>query len=304
MIYLMLNVACGAIIATIFKINGSKDVNKYAVITANYCVALAFSLIVSLYKGKFALLNSNSMQMFFYEMKSVFAGNKIFSVEASAIWAMIIGCPLGYSYCLSFLKYQKTITENGMGISNMFMRISVIIPMIISIILWKEYPTAIQFLGILLCFASIVLFNVDFKSSKKIMINADLLLLLLFGGISQFSAKLYQKFAVVECKEVLTFFIFLAALIASIVFLIKGKNKISRNDYMAGIAIGIPNVLSTIFLILALNCMNTSIVYVLSSVSSIIIVMLIGLLFFKENIGRKDIVGIITTVIAVVLINI
>lgn len=304
MTYLILSIICSVSIAVIFKINGTKEVNKYAMISVNYLAAMVVSLILSINTGNLSILFSkNTFEIFYREVFTVFGKQQIFSPEGSAVWALIVGCTLGASYCLSFLKYQKTIVENGMGIAAMFLRISVIIPMIISIIIWKDYPTFMQFIGILLCLISIVIFNVDFKNVSKNKINYDLLLLLLWGGLSSFSAKLYQNYAMVEFKEVLTLFTFLTAFLTSIIFLLKKNRKVSKNDIIVGIEIGIPNLLTITFLVLALNNINTSVVYMLSSVASIIIVMFIGVCFFKEKISKKDIVGIITTIVAVILLN-
>lgn len=304
MIYLILSIISSVAIAVIFKMNGTKKTNKYAMIATNYLAAVVVSLIISISKGNlFLLFSKNTFRVFYSEVFTVLGKQQIFSPEGSAVWALIVGSTLGASYCLSFLKYQKAIVENGMGIAAMFLRISVIIPMIISIIIWKDYPTLVQSIGLLLCFVSIIIFNVDFKNINKSKVNYDLLLLLFWGGLSSFVAKLYQNYALVEFKEILTLFIFLTAFITSIIYLLKNNKKISKNDIIVGISIGIPNLLTVTFLVLALNYLNTSVVYMLSSVASIIIVMIIGVFFFKEKLHKKDIIGLIITIIAVTLLN-
>nr|WP_312576641.1 EamA family transporter [Sedimentibacter sp.] len=304
MMYLFLSIICSVAIAVIFKINGSREVNKYAMISVNYLTAVIVSLIASINKGNlYMLFSKNTYVIFYNEFFNVLEKQHIFSPEGSVVWAIIVGCTLGATYCLSFFKYQKSIVENGMGIAAMFLRISVIIPMIISIIIWNEYPTFIQFIGLFLCLVSIITLNIDFNKISKNKINYDLLLLLIWGGLSNFSVKLYQNYALVEFKEILTLFTFLVALITSIIILFKRNRIINKNDIIVGIEIGIPNLLTVSFLVLALNYINTSVAYMLSSVSSIIIVMFIGIFFFEEKICKKDIIGVITTIIAVILLN-
>ncbi len=73
---------------------------------------------------------------------------------------------------------------------------------------------------------------------------------------------------------------------------------------IVGLSIGIPNLLTTIFLVLALEDIETHIAYLLSSLLSILIVLIIGLLFLKEKLERKDLIAMGLSVIAISLINV
>ena len=134
MSYLLLSIICGVLVTIIFKINENKPSNLYAIISVNYIAAILISLIASINEGMYRLININSLYRFDLELKNVFNNINLFSMEASAIWAIIVGIVFGPIFCFSFFRYQKGIVESGMSITNTFMKLSVIIPMLISMI--------------------------------------------------------------------------------------------------------------------------------------------------------------------------
>ncbi|NLW23107.1 MAG: hypothetical protein GXY88_07635 [Tissierellia bacterium] len=193
MIYLILSILCSVLITIIFKAVEHRENNLYAIISTNYASAVLISLAISIYEGTYRLININNLHIFIGEMDYVFKSMGVFSTRASAIWALLVGLIFGPIFCFAFFKYQKGIVESGMSIANTFMKISVIIPMLVSMIAWGEYPSIVQSLGIILCVASIIIFNMDIRDFTRIDLNKNLILLTFFGGAAQFTAKLYQK---------------------------------------------------------------------------------------------------------------
>lgn len=303
MTYLLLSIICGVLVTIVFKINGNKKSNIYAIISISYIVSIIFSLIISLKEGVHSLININSLVKFTQEMGNVIRYGNVFSIESSAIWAIIIGIVFGPIFCFAFFRFQRGIVESGMSITNTFMKLSVIIPILISIIFWREYPSKIQFVGIILCIISILILNLDFKKSNEVNFNKNLLLLIILGGLAQFTAKIYQKYGIVDCTAILTLFTFISAFITSLLYFLKNRKPIVKRDVIAGLSIGIPNLLTTTFLVWALEDIETHIAYLLSSLLSIFIVLIIGLLFFKEKLKKKDLTAVGISVIAMLLIN-
>lgn len=285
------------------KIGEYKKANLDAVIIINYMSAILMSLIISINKGVFRLINIDSFYRFIEEYKNVFLNRKIFSFGASAIWAFIVGCTIGPIFYLAIIQYNKSIVEDGMSIANTFMKLSVIIPILLFMIIWREYPSLIESIGIILCIIAIIVLNLDFKNMGKIKFNKSLILLIIYNGISQFAAKIYQKYGYINCKDLLTLFIFFGAFITSFIFWFKGGRQFNKNDIIFGLAIGIPNLLTTSFMVSALEYIDTSVAYLLSSVLSILIVLAIGVMFFKETLCKKDLFGVGLSIIAIIFIN-
>ena len=70
-----------------------------------------------------------------------------------------------------------------------------------------------------------------------------------------------------------------------------------------GVLLGIPNFLSSLFLLKALSTVPGVIAFPSYSVATILVVALAGLLFFRERLTKKQMVGGLLICIALVLLN-
>lgn len=141
------------------------------------------------------------------------------------------------------------------------------------------------------------------KTLENFDLKPGLILLFFFGGLAEFSNKIFQKYAISDFKDVFLFTVFFTAFIISIFFTVKVKKPLRKKDILTGIAVGIPNLFSSYFLILSLNTVTTSVAFPLYSAGSIVLINLGGYFIFKEKISSKNKVAILMTIIALVLIN-
>ena len=216
----------------------------------------------------------------------------------------MVGGIFGCFFFLSFVYYQKSIKENGVGISGTFAKLGILIPMIFSIVIWKEFPSTTQWVGIALSLVSILIVNLSQKSLEKFDIKPTIICLFFFGGMAEFSSKIYQKYALNDYKDVFLFALFFVALLLSIFYTVRKKGAITKKDILTGFAVGIPNLFSSYFLILSLTTLKTSVVFPIYSAGSIVLINIAGFFIFKENITKKNQIAIILTVVALVLINV
>lgn len=302
MIFLLLATLCSASIALIFKYTESANTNRLVITSANYFIAFTTSLIMIASKG---LIEGIDWSYSFTNEFSLMLAQPgyVFSTYASMIWGMIIGTVAGFFFFASFIFYQKSVRENGAGLSGAFGKIGILIPMIFSIVLWREYPTSLQWVGIVLAIFSILLVNLSTKSTEKLDVKYLLILLFVFGGLAEFSNKIYQNYALNDYKDVFLFFVFFTAFLISITYTLRRKSQIKRRDIFTGFAVGIPNLFSSYFLILALDTLKTSVVFPIYSAGSIVLITIGSFLIFKERIANKNKVAILLTVIALIMIN-
>ena len=75
------------------------------------------------------------------------------------------------------------------------------------------------------------------------------------------------------------------------------------SELAAGVLAGIPNYFSSYFLLKALIRLPAMLVYPVFSVGTILLVMGAGALFFKERLGRRQWIGLVMILIALVLLN-
>ncbi|WP_407372115.1 SMR family transporter [Carnobacterium sp.] len=302
MFYLTLAIICSASIALIFKYTENVKANRYVITSANYFVGFAISLFMVFSRG---LLNGITREVSFAKDFSLLSSSNdhILSPYSSIVWGLIVGGIFGSFFFLSFVYYQKSIKENGVGISGTIAKLGILIPMIFSIVIWKEFPSVIQWVGIALSLVSIVIVNLSQNSLEKFDIKPAIILLFIFGGMAEFSSKFYQKYALEEYKDVFLFALFFVAFLISIFYTFKEKSTITKKDILTGFVVGIPNLFSSYFLILSLATLKTSVVFPIYSAGSIVLINIGGFLLFKEKIARKNQVAIILTVTALVLIN-
>ncbi len=303
MFYLFLATLCSATIALIFKHTENSNSNRYLITSSNYFIAFAISLFIMLYKNLLSgIVKADS---FLNEFKFLLSQESyILSPYSSIIWGVIVGSIAGFFFFSSFIYYQKSVKDNGVGISGTFAKLGILIPMIFSIIIWKEFPETLQWIGIGLSLISIVIVNLSSQSLERFDIKPTLILLFILGGMAEFSNKIYQNYALNDYKAVFLFCIFFVAFSISIIFTLKDKARFNIKDILTGFAVGIPNLFSSYFLILSLDTVKASVAYPVFTAGSILLINLGGFFIFKEKISNKNKFAIALIVTALILINI
>jgi drug/metabolite transporter (DMT)-like permease len=302
MLYLMLAVISSSAIALILKFSESRDLNRMVVTTSNYVVASAVSLFFVLEGG---LFNRSviDVSVFFSEMNVILNGG-IFSESSSFIWAVSTGIFGGILYFLGFIYIQKSIRDNGVGITGAFSKIGIFIPMIMSIILWKEYPSNIQWIGIVLAVSAIILANYTPEVKNSLFnFRKSLILVFLIAGLAEFSNKFFQNYSIPEYKSLFLLVVFSSALLISLtVTVIEGK-PFTKKDLFTGFLVGIPNMLTSFFLISSFKYVKATVAFPAYSAGTIVVINLGGYLIFKEKLMKKDMLATAIIVSAIVLMS-
>ncbi len=302
MLYLALAILCSASIALIFNYSEGHNLNRLAVTTANYFMASLVSLYL-IWESRLAIKVDLSSLDFIDEFKSVISRNGIFSTEASIVWAIAVGIVAGFFFFASFIYYQRSVKEDGASLSGCFAKLGILVPMALSLILWNEIPTLWQWIGILLSIIAILVVNLSFKELSIKSIRGNLILLFLLGGLAEFSNKIFQQYAESSYKGIFLFSVFFTAFLISLLFTVNHKQRVRRRDLLIGLLVGIPNLFSSFFLIMALDTVKTSVAFPIFSAATILVINLGGYLLFGERLNPRERISVLITVIALVLIN-
>ena len=281
-IFLFLAILSSSLIAMILKFSESRNLNRYAVTSSNYVAAFTISLIMS--------------------VKEINPENKegISSVLALGIFA-------GVLYFLGFIFIQKSIKENGVGITGAVSKIGIILPVVLSMILWKEIPNYMQSIGVIVSISAIILINInsdDIKSLKNF--NNTIIFLFLVAGFAEFTTKLFERLCVMEYKPLYLFTIFFTAFWISIYFTFttwKKGRKITKTDIVTGLIVGIPNMLTSFFLIESFRYYKASVAFPIYSSGTIVLINIGGIFLFKEKLSRKNAFAVGMIIIAIILMN-
>lgn len=275
MIYLLAATACSAAIALIFKFSEGKGLNRYAVTSVNYLAAVAVSA---------ALIASEPMPFTSWR-----AG-------------LMVGVPAGVCFFMAFLFYQISVRDSGAGLAGMFGKLGILMPMLLSLALWREFPTAIQSMGIALAICAIVSVSLQGGTDKGQFYGA-LLALFFFGGLSEFSNKLFQRYGVSSEKAYFLIVVFAVAFLTSLIMTLRHGEKPTRLDLITGAAVGIPNLFSSFFLIRALDFLPTAVVFPVYSAGSMALIILMSRILYGERLHKRSLAAVALTMLALVMIN-
>jgi multidrug transporter EmrE-like cation transporter len=304
MLYLILAIICSASIALIFKYSETSGMNRYAVTSANYLAACIIGLITILING-LPLPESLRVSDQLAEIgHSLFNNGSTLSLPASMVWAVMVGLFAGLLFFLGFIYYQVSVRRHGVSLAGSFAKLGILVPMALSLVIWKEYPSTLQWVGIGLAIASILLANWPTQGSYKKALKIALILLFLFGGISEFCNKIFQKYALLEYKSLFLLVTFFTAFLFSVAAMILKNRKLAARDLITGFIVGIPNLFSAFFLILALDKIKATVVFPVYGAGTIVIISLVGIFFFREKPNLKERLAIVLTILTLILINI
>jgi len=302
MLDLLAAIACSTAIALILKYGEERNHSRNVILAMNYTTATVISLGLVLRKHLVRFLHDLSIPGLADQLhRGNNAADGFLSAENTALWALLIGIPTGIMYFLGFHYYQRSVRDSGVGMAGSYAKMGILLPMVLSMIFWKELPGGLQWVGMALALISIAIVNLTPVKGRMVSsVKSSLLLLFLASGISEFAGKLFQRYGMQGMKDLFLFFLFATALSISIMN-IRGKPK--RNEILTGLAVGVPNFFASFFLINALSAMPASVVFPSYSAGSIALICIGGGVLYSEKPGKKESAAILLTMTALVLIN-
>ena len=277
MLYLMLAILSSALVSIIMRLSTDRVKGNAGMLAFNYLMCTAIAVM--------------------------FTGCKnLFPSGEGLLSTLGFGGINGFLYLASFLLLQYNVKKNGVVLSATFMKLGLLVPMVLSIVLFHEMPGVLQWVGFGLAIAAILLINFKKNTSEKFF--PDLILLLIGGGLGDAMAKVFEELGVVGMSEQFLFYTFLTALLLCTVLTLFRKEKVGKSELFFGLLIGVPNFFSARFLLLALSEVAAVIVYPTYSVASLFAVTLAGVIFFKEKLQKKQWIAIGVILVALVLLNV
>ena len=120
-------------------------------------------------------------------------------------------------------------------------------------------------------------------------------------------SKIFEQVGTRDQDELYFLFVFFTAAVLTAGLLILERKKTGKallwKEMAAGIAVGIPNYYSSFLLLLALVALPAIIVYPINRTGSILIVMAVDALIFHQKYSKRQWLGILLVLVAMVLLN-
>ena len=286
MLNLILAIISSSLVSIMMRVGEGRAKNNISMLSVNYFICMILSI---LYTG---------------------AGN-LFQTGEGLSTAIGLGVINGFFYILSLVLFQNSVKQNGVVLSSIFMKLGIMMPLIISIVLFKEIPTMVQIIGFVIAIAAIVLINLKDKYSgeekkkpeRKDLAKIGLIFVLCGCGMADGMSKIYQELGTDRFEELFLVLTFVVAFILSILLIIVKKQKFTKAELLYGALLGVPNYYSARFLLKALGEIPAVVAYPTFSIGTIAVITLTGVIAFKEKITKRQMFAIGLIAIAVVLLN-
>ena len=277
MIYLILAVISSALVSVVMRLSQRFARNNITMLAANYVMCTAAAAIL--------------------------AGGMIPTGEGAAL-TMGLGSFCGVLYLLGFVLLQWNIQRNGVVLPATFQKLGVLVPTIAAITVFGETARWTQLLGIAVAIGAILLMQGRGGDKAANRSTLGLIALLMCGGMSDVMSKVFQTWGNAEHGNYFLVFTFLIALVLCLTLCAVKKQSVTVPDVLCGLALGVPNYMSARFLLWALREVPAVVVYPSFSVGTIIVVTLVGMFCFREQVEKRKLASLGLILGALVLLNV
>ncbi len=303
MIYVIAAIFCSASIALIFKFSETRGGNRYAVTAMNYLAAALISVGLTVQKGVDFILPESVTSAGGKIFMTILENERLTDPELGTVWSLALGSAAGLIFFLAFIAYQVSVNRHGASMSGAYAKIGILVPMLLSLLIWRRYPSAVQWTGITTAVAAMILVNIESLNVSRTRVKWPLLLLFLFGGIAEFSNKVFQNYGIQKQKPLFLLAVFGSAFVFSLVTMIMRQKKFHFTDLITGVAVGIPNLFSSFFLILGLESVPAGAAFPVFGAGTIAVVNIGGYVFFGERLNRREWTAMGMIMTALILVN-
>ncbi|MBN1326883.1 MAG: EamA family transporter [Candidatus Cloacimonetes bacterium] len=269
-------------------------------------INLLLSIICSVLIGNLLFLFQKDKKL---QILQVFLGNyflaSIFSLTANntplaAIrsYDVIIGIMTGLLFLSNFIVYQKNIKVNGLSLSVGIMRISLIIPTVISIVVFSENIMLLNYIGI-----AVILFSFTFRAETRKLHNLFwIIFLFMITGFTDSMLKIYDVHGLPQDGAFVSI-LFGSAFIFNLIWIGVQKRKIVWKYFAWGMLLGIPNQLTTRFFLDSLESVKAAIAYPLFASCVVLITVLCDLFLWKKKFRLNEKIAFILLIIGIIFLN-
>ena len=284
MIFLLITIALNILISSLFKFFPKYGINTLQAIVVNYAVCVATGCV---YMGAVPDLAVVSHTSWFP-------------------WSALVG--VMFMSIFSLLAYCTIV--DGITTAVIANKLSLAIPVVFAIIVFREHIGFIKVAGILLAFPAIYFTaKAPGENGKPQNLFWPALLFLGGGALDTVMNFIQHNFLDTPNDQALysLFCFFFAAIVGAsvVVFqIIRGKLKFEIKNVVAGICLGIPNYFSIYFYVRTLhsNFLQSSATIPVLNIGILIASALVALIAFRERFGWTRIAGLAISVIAILMI--
>ena len=215
--------------------------------------------------------------------------------------ALGLGVVNGILLLVSFILMQSSVRKNGVVLTSIFTKLGLLVPVVLSVVVFREMPTRVQVIGFCIAIAAIIVINLRKDTGR---FDWSLIILLLLAGGTDAMAKIYEVLGPADLTDPYLLYSFGSAFVMCVGVVIARKEQPSFREFLFGTLIGIPNFLSSKFLLSALATVPAVVAYPTFSVATLLVITLTGVLAFREKLRAYQWAALAATLVALVMLNV
>lgn len=281
--FLLLKIASAVGMGLVLKHTDARGLPRLPVIRVNYAVAAVLA----------------------------FFGAVAFEQTRLSLATGLLGAATGLFFVAGLLCWMKTIEAAGLALSVVAMRTSIVLPVLLSVVLWRERPGPLELAGsgAALAALGLVLAGVARRAgtgeAPTYRPSAPLWLVALFlvDGLVVTAAQVFRQEMPQDENLPFQAIIFASAFIVTTVLYHLRRQRVNRDALRFGALLGTANLGNYLFLILALTVLPGVVVYPVMAAGEVGLMALAGVLLWRERLRPLSWVGIALAVLAVVLVQ-
>ena len=215
--------------------------------------------------------------------------------------ALGLGVVNGILLLVSFILMQSSVRKNGVVLTSIFTKLGLLVPVVLSVVVFREVPTWVQIVGFCIAIAAIIVINLQKDTGR---FDWSLIILLLLAGGTDAMAKIYEALGPADLTDPYLLYSFGAAFVLCTGVVIAKKERPGFREFLFGTLIGIPNFLSSKFLLSALATVPAVVAYPTFSVATLLVITLTGVLAFREKLKAHQWAALGAILVALVMLNV
>ncbi|MGQ9730742.1 MAG: EamA family transporter [Candidatus Zipacnadales bacterium] len=218
-----------------------------------------------------------------------------------------LGALGGVVYASAYFLMLPVLRDRGVAITSACLRLSVVIPMLLSLLLWQETPTLLQSLGALLAVVALALLVIGHETTggRRADGLASFLVVALFvmnGGCASIG-KWYHVTGLAAERPVFFATLFgVAGIYASLVWLLWSR-RFTYPDLALGIGLGVVNAGANFALLAALDHFSGVVVFPVTGAGGLVVAVMFAAVAWRERPNSWGMAGIGLAMIAVLIVN-
>jgi drug/metabolite transporter (DMT)-like permease len=290
MIYLILCIICSSLLVFMFRVFEHYHIEPFPAIVFNYITCVVCGLVCGGHTPASILAHS---------------------AHAPWLWLAAI---MGIIFIHIFVLTGRTALRFGVSTASVAMKLGLVIPVFLAFFAYHEAVTWYKVAGIICALIAVVLCSLKDEKPHPAIKHAGIAFLLplvvfIGNGLADSGSQLGNKLYFAKgSSDNFVLLVFVFAALTGICYLsymaVTGMVRLRWKQMLGGIALGIPNYYSLLFLLKALAHVagGSSVVFPVANIATVAGATLLSVLFFKEHLNLYNRIGLAFGVLCVLFI--